>query len=123
MWNSPASRIDVAASRPLALSSSATCATLLLGGQLAGKGLDDEALERAAHGEDVLPVLQAGLGHAGAPVGAQLDKPLGIEAQEGFPDQGPADAEALADGILGQLRPGSQGLFDDGPLQGPVDRA
>ncbi len=94
---------------------------LMVGREASRQILDHEPLQGATHREDVLAVLQTRLRHAGAPVRPQLDEAFAVQPQERFPDEGAADAEAFADGILGQLRARRQGLLDDRTLERPID--
>ena len=63
--------------------------------------------------EDVLGLRQAGLGDGGALVGLHVDETFGMEARKSGPDDRPADAEPVADHVLGQLVARHQSLLDD----------
>lgn len=111
----------VGAARRFLLADVLAQARRLLARELSGKPLYDEALQPAPNLEDVAGFVPAGLGHCRTAVTPKLDETLGGKLAERVPDEGTADAEALADRVLGQLRAGLERLLDDGMAERTVD--
>ena len=85
----------------------------ILIGDFFGKSSKDLALQAHSCLENVLRLRQARLRDGGALVWLHVDETFGMQARENGPDNRPADAEPLADNVLGQLVPWHQRLLDD----------
>ena len=112
-----------AAARPLLTGDMVRERGLLLGAQAAGEPLNHEALQADAHVEGVARLFPARARHHGDAVAAQLDQPLARELNERLARDGAADAEPLAERVLGQPVAGRQGPLHDGPAKGSADRS
>lgn len=77
------------------------------------KSEQDLALQAHPRLEYVLRFRQTWLRDGGALVWLHVDETFGMQARENGPDDRPADAEPLADNVLGQLIPWHQRLLYD----------
>lgn len=116
MWNSPDRRID---SLTLLRARGFFLRHVLFQPRQAGLGdvlhqpARHVAFEAAARLEDVVGFFQAGARHRRAAIGTQVDQPLAEQARQHAAHDGAADAETLADDVLGQFVARQQGLLDD----------
>jgi len=82
----------------------------------------DLALQAHPRLEHVLRLRKARLGDGGSLVRLHVDETFGMEPRQCCPDDRAADAEPVADHILGQLVARHQGLLDDRAAKAGIDR-